>query len=64
MLINLSVKKWAVVLAYQVAEKLSSVIPGRAEREPGISRFRVWSSGPSRNDDHLKIAAAIPLRYR
>jgi enamine deaminase RidA (YjgF/YER057c/UK114 family) len=27
-----------------------SVIPGRAKREPGISRFRVWSFGPSRND--------------
>jgi hypothetical protein len=26
------------------------VIPGRAKREPGISRFRVWSFGPSRND--------------
>src|SRR6266436_9955323 len=38
------------------------VIPGRAQREPGISRFRVWSGachraaqgadplGPSRND--------------
>jgi hypothetical protein len=26
------------------------VIPGRAQREPGISRFRVWSFGPSRND--------------
>src|ERR1700721_1735458 len=29
---------------------LSTVIPGRAKREPGISRFRVWSFGPSRND--------------
>jgi hypothetical protein len=28
----------------------SGVIPGRAKREPGISRFRVWSFGPSRND--------------
>src|ERR1700736_6793364 len=27
-----------------------TVIPGRAKREPGISRFRVWSFGPSRND--------------
>src|SRR5450631_1813160 len=27
------------------------VIPGRARREPGISRFRVWSFGPSRNDE-------------
>ena len=27
------------------------VIPGRAQREPGISRFRVWSCEPSRNDD-------------
>ena len=26
------------------------VIPGRAKREPGISRFRVWSFRPSRND--------------
>jgi hypothetical protein len=23
---------------------------GRAKRESGISRFRVWSFGPSRND--------------
>src|ERR1700757_614016 len=29
------------------------VIPGRAKREPGISRFRVWSCGPSRNDEGL-----------
>jgi phytoene dehydrogenase-like protein len=28
-----------------------NVIPGRAQREPGISRFRVWSFGPSRNDE-------------
>src|SRR4051812_39890292 len=28
-----------------------AVIPGRCESiEPGISRFRVWSFGPSRND--------------
>src|SRR5450432_1130982 len=27
-----------------------AVIPGRAKREPGISRFRVWSCGASRND--------------
>jgi drug/metabolite transporter (DMT)-like permease len=26
------------------------VIPGRVKPEPGISRFRVWSFGPSRND--------------
>src|SRR5262249_35049891 len=26
------------------------VIPGRAKREPGISRSRVWSFGPSRDD--------------
>src|SRR6266436_7317069 len=41
------------------------VIPGRAKREPGISRFRVWSFGPSRNDE-LEITcsqhlAGIPL---
>src|SRR5258708_34362045 len=28
------------------------VIPGRAKREPGISRFRVCSCGPSRNDEY------------
>jgi alkylation response protein AidB-like acyl-CoA dehydrogenase len=28
-----------------------TVIPGHAQREPGISRFRVWSFGPSRNDN-------------
>src|SRR5712675_56109 len=27
------------------------VIPGRAKREPGISRFRVWRYAPSRNDE-------------
>src|ERR1700751_4705962 len=26
------------------------IIPGCAKREPGISRFRAWSFGPSRND--------------
>src|SRR6266852_9016750 len=31
------------------------VIPGRAKREPGISRFRVWSFGPSRNDEALDL---------
>jgi enamine deaminase RidA (YjgF/YER057c/UK114 family) len=30
---------------------LPLVIPGHAKREPGISRFQVWSFGPSRNDD-------------
>ncbi|MYV84409.1 hypothetical protein GTH44_21420 [Bradyrhizobium japonicum] len=25
--------------------------------EPGISRFRVWSFGPSRNDDCIPTAA-------
>jgi hypothetical protein len=39
------VKEW--VMNHQ------SVIPGRAKREPGISRFRVWSFGPSRNDDFV-----------
>ena len=29
---------------------LTFVIPGLAKREPGISRFRGWSFGPSRND--------------
>ena len=28
-----------------------TVIPGHAKHEPGISRFRVWSFGPSRNDE-------------
>ncbi len=32
-------------------EATKGVIPGRCESiEPGISRFRVWSFGPSRND--------------
>src|SRR5258706_14081913 len=39
----------------------SDVIPGRAKREPGISRFRVWSFGPSRND---KVNAARPRKKR
>jgi len=31
----------------------TGVIPGRCESiEPGISRFRVWSFGPSRNDSY------------
>jgi hypothetical protein len=30
------------------------VIPGHAKHEPGISRFRVWSFGPSRNDETNK----------
>ena len=29
---------------------IDAVIPGRAEREPGTWRFRVWFFGPSRND--------------
>src|ERR1700687_2782998 len=37
------------------------VIPGRAEREPGISRFRVWSFGPSRNDKLSIHPQKIPL---
>src|ERR1700676_2819394 len=39
------------------------VIPGRAKREPGISRFRVWSFGPSRNDEKSRSASAS-LRSR
>jgi hypothetical protein len=40
-----------------------AVIPGRVERrEPGISRFRVWSFGPSRNDDVLKVSTAVRMR--
>jgi hypothetical protein len=35
------------------------VIPGRAKHEPGISRFRVWSFGPSRNDDVTQRARRI-----
>ena len=35
-----------------------SVIPGRPKGEPGISRFRVWSFGPSRNDVVGKVARA------
>ena len=34
------------------------VIPGHAKREPGISRFRVWSSGPSRNDGANRLPRA------
>src|SRR5258705_9280366 len=37
----------------------NAVIPGRAKREPGISRFRVWSYGPSRNDE-LPIQRLVP----
>src|SRR3979411_2228069 len=38
-----------------------AVIPGRAKREPGISRFRVWSFGPSRNDGLHLEAQPHPL---
>src|SRR6202022_308562 len=35
--------------AVAVKSKSLLVVPGRATREPGTSRFRVWSCGPSRN---------------
>jgi len=35
-----------------------TVIPGHAKHEPGISRFRVWSFGPSRNDETKKYGTA------
>src|ERR1700733_15442407 len=38
---------------------LSFVIPGHAKREPGISRFRVWSFGPSRNDNYAEIPSRL-----
>jgi hypothetical protein len=38
---------------------IKDVIPGRAQREPGISRFRVWSFGPSRNDGARSIFADV-----
>ncbi|QDW41565.1 hypothetical protein FFI89_033290 [Bradyrhizobium sp. KBS0727] len=31
--------------------------------EPGISRFRVWSFGPSRNDGSLCFAPSRHLRH-
>src|SRR5450631_979439 len=47
----------------------SRVIPGRYEAiEPGISSFRVWSFGPSRNDEHraglLMLARAVTASRR
>src|ERR1700704_3575072 len=35
------------------------VIPERAKHEPGISRFRVWSFGPSRNDQEKNYAGVM-----
>src|SRR3954453_5294869 len=43
---------------------ISDVIPGRCVSiEPGISRFRVWSFGPSRNDggSNLALRRADPI---
>jgi hypothetical protein len=37
------------------------VIPGRAQHEPGISRFRVWSFGPSRNDGLRRHVSTNPV---
>ena len=37
------------------------VIPGRCESiEPGISRFRIWSFGPSLNDRPTVITTVLP----
>src|ERR1700760_2605325 len=39
------------------------VVPGRSDRtEPGISRFRAWSFGPSRNDDLRQLLHLRPGR--
>ena len=41
-------------------EAVASVIPGRCDSiEPGISRFRVWSFGPSRNDNNDNYACCL-----
>jgi hypothetical protein len=50
---------WQVIASNNSVAEDKTVIPGRAEREPGISRFRVWSFGPSRNDEtHLSARQA------
>jgi hypothetical protein len=46
-----STLRWIKPKRHSGARADSTVIPGRAKREPGISRFRVWSFGPSRNDE-------------
>ncbi len=39
----------------------SAVIPGRElTSEPGISRFLVWSYGPSRNDGAISFLGNLP----
>src|SRR5664279_2442316 len=45
-----------------VAHNPKSVIPGRTKCEPGISRFRVWSFGPSRNDGR-NIRMILPALF-
>ena len=40
------------------------VIPGRAKHEPGMTRFRVWSFGPSRNDDQRSNRMSNEKPYR
>src|SRR6202051_2343124 len=41
----------ALWVSFVICASIFLVIPGHAKREPGISRFRVWSFGPSRNDE-------------
>jgi hypothetical protein len=41
---------FSMSMGVMLGKLLNSVIPGRPKDEPGISRFRVWSYGPSRND--------------
>ena len=38
--------------------------PERAKRESGISRFRVWSFGPSRNDEEAHAEAPCAFGRR
>jgi len=66
---RISYKKYAEPLQAAVLEGasrgffVSTVIPGRcASIEPGTSRFRVWSFGPSRNDERDGILDDAQLR--
>jgi hypothetical protein len=42
--------RWKAIASWWIS-KLPSFRGAREASEPGISRFRVWSFGPSRNDD-------------
>src|SRR5258708_35536511 len=43
----------------QLARIVASFRGAKETSEPGISRFRVWSFGPSRNDGEINLACDI-----